>query len=170
MTTGSDYPACIAELYESEVFGEAAFLALLKAAKNPREKYHFATFLQLETETKARLRPLLLKYDFTLEEGMDPEQINGIVAAYQGASWADFLGGMKPMIDNFLQRFTQIAALGPDEDRVILESMIKHEMSFVHWIDKELAGEEGSLDAVLEIIQYRLSRPDSAWKQNEKTV
>ena len=33
------YPACISELYQSEVLGEQAFLALMAAAKNEREKY-----------------------------------------------------------------------------------------------------------------------------------
>ena len=46
------YPACIRELYESEIFGEAVFLALVDIAKSPREKYQLGTLLQLETETK----------------------------------------------------------------------------------------------------------------------
>lgn len=33
-----EYPACINELYQSEVLGEQAFLALMAAAKNEREK------------------------------------------------------------------------------------------------------------------------------------
>ena len=39
-----EYPACINELYQSEVLGERAFLALMAAAKNERKKYHFGTF------------------------------------------------------------------------------------------------------------------------------
>ena len=45
-----NYPECIRELYESEIFGEALTLALLEVAKNDRERYHQATLLQLETE------------------------------------------------------------------------------------------------------------------------
>ena len=41
----TEYPACVHELYQSEVLGEAIFLALLKVAKNEREKYHFGTAL-----------------------------------------------------------------------------------------------------------------------------
>ena len=51
-----DYPACLRDLIESEIFGEAVSLALLEVAKNERNRYHFATLLQLETETKARQR------------------------------------------------------------------------------------------------------------------
>lgn len=134
-------------------------LALWKAARNEREKYHFGCFLQLETETKARLRPLLIKYGFDLEENMDAAQIEEIVASYRAVEYRDFLTGMKPMIDNFLQRFKEIATMGPDEDQELLQSMIPHEESFVHWIDKELAGEEGAMDAVLDIIQYPVPAP-----------
>lgn len=44
------YPVCIRALYESEIFGEAAFLALVGLTEIPRERYPFATPLQLETE------------------------------------------------------------------------------------------------------------------------
>jgi hypothetical protein len=46
------YPECIRELLDSEILGEAAFLALYEVAKTPTEKYQFGTLLQLETETK----------------------------------------------------------------------------------------------------------------------
>ena len=59
-----EYPSCIRELYESEIFGETFALALVEAARNDRDRYHFGTLLQLETETKARLRPFLCKYHF----------------------------------------------------------------------------------------------------------
>ena len=67
----TEYPACINELYQSEVLGEAAFLALVNIAKNAREKYHIGTVLQLETETKARLRPFILAHGIDLVEEHD---------------------------------------------------------------------------------------------------
>lgn len=155
-----EYPACINELYQSEVLGEAAFLALMKAAKNQREKYHFATFLQLETETKARLRPFLFRHGLELDESQGgTEQTAGFIALYQDSSWPEFLTQLRPMIDQFLARFEEIAAAGPEGDQDILRSMVRHEQSFVHWIEKELAGEEGALDVALSQIQYPLAAP-----------
>lgn len=49
------YPNCIRRLYESEVNGEVIYSTLLKAAKAERDRYHFATLLQLESETKTWL-------------------------------------------------------------------------------------------------------------------
>jgi hypothetical protein len=152
------YPACINELYQSEVLGEAAFLALMKVAKNEREKYHFVTLLQLETETKARLRPFLFRHGLEMDESQGgAEQVDGFVALYQNNSWQDFLTQLRPMIDQFLGRFEEIAAAGPDEDQDVLRSMVRHEQSFVHWIEKETAGEEGGLDVALSQIQYPLA-------------
>jgi hypothetical protein len=155
-----DYPACINELYQSEVLGEAAFLALIKVARNAREKYHFGTLLQLETETKARLRPFLFGHGLEFDESQgDVEAISGFLTLYQQSEWLDFLAQLKPMIDQFLARFREIAEAGPAEDKHILESMIRHEESFVHWIEKETAGEAGALDVAISQIQYPLPAP-----------
>ena len=155
-----DYPACINEFYQSEVLGEAAFLALMKRAKNERDKYHFGTLLQLETETKARLRPFLFKHGLDFDEsGGGGETVSGLLVLYQQSDWLDFLAQLKPMVDQFLDRFREIAAGGPVEDRDILESMVRHEESFVHWIEKEAAGEEGGLDVAVSQIQYPLPAP-----------
>jgi len=156
----SDYPACISELYHSEVLGEQAFLALLAAARNEREKYHFGTLLQLESETKTRLRPFLQKYELEFVEPQDSTgQIDGFVALYQGNSWLDFLAALRPMVEQFLARFREIAVMGPEEDQEVLQSMITHEESFSHWIDKETAGEEGGLNAAISQLQYPLTAP-----------
>lgn len=155
-----EYPACINELYQSEVLGEQAFLALMAVAKNEREKYHFGTFLQLESETKVRLRPFLQKYGMNfLEEPSSGEEVAAFVALYQQSTWGEFLAALKPMIDQFLVRFQEIADAGPTKDQDILQSMITHEKSFVHWIEKETAGEEGSLDAAISQLQYPLAAP-----------
>ncbi|MCP5147807.1 MAG: hypothetical protein H6987_18700 [Pseudomonadales bacterium] len=153
-----EYPACINELYQSEVLGEKAFLALMAAAKNEREKYHFGTFLQLESETKVRLRPFLQRYGMPfIEEPSSGEEVAGFVALYQQSSWQDFLAALKPMIDQFLGQFQEIADAGPTEDQDVLQSMVTHEKSYVYWIEKELAGEAGSLDAAISQLQYPLA-------------
>ncbi|MEH6580856.1 MAG: hypothetical protein V7754_02895 [Halioglobus sp.] len=157
--SSTEYPACIHELYQSEVLGEKAFLALVNIAKNAREKYHIATVLQLETETKARLRPFLLKHGYELVEEAGDELVGEIVAAYQGNSWLEFLTGLSPLVDQFLGRFEEIAAAGPAEDQEVLQSMITHEASFVSWIEKEIAGEEGSLDAIISQLKYPFPAP-----------
>ncbi len=158
----TEYPACIQELYQSEVLGEAAFLALMSVARNELDRYHFGTLLQLETETKARLRPFLLKYGLPLdEEGGSAEAVAGFVAAYEEHPWHEFLGGLKPLVDSFVERFAEIAQAGPAEDQDVLQSMVVHEQAFVSWIDKEMGGESGSLDAAIAQLKFPLPVPET---------
>ena len=87
------------------------------------------------------------------------EEVAGFVALYQQSTWLEFLAAFKPIADQFLARFQEIANAGPAEDQDVLQSMIKHEKSFVDWIEKETAGEEGSLDAAISQLQYPLAAP-----------
>ena len=61
------------------------------AARSERDRYHFGTFLQLESETKARLRPLLQKYGLPFVEGGEAkEAIDGFVSLYTDNDWSGF--------------------------------------------------------------------------------
>jgi len=156
MTPG-DYPACLRELIESEIFGEAVSLALLDVAKTDRDRYHLGTLLQLETETKARLRPLLFKHGVSLSEEMPLEHVAGIVQSYLDSSWEEFAAANKSVVEDFLGRFRMIAAIGPEEDREILESMIRHESAILRWFDMESQGDSsGSLDEIIAELNYPL--------------
>ena len=156
--TSIDYPACLRDLLESEIFGEAVSLALLDVARNDRDRYHFATLLQLETETKARLRPLLYRHGVSLSEQVPTEQVEEVVQGYLASSWEDFAAANKQVVQNFLDRFQEIADQGPSEDREILASMVRHESAILRWFDMESRGEkEGSLDLIIEELQYPIS-------------
>jgi hypothetical protein len=152
-----DYPACIRELYESEIFGEALTLALVAVSKSDRERYHNGTLLQLETETKARLRPFLYKYGISPSEETDLAAIPQLVASYEAVSWREFMGVTIPVVQQYLARFKEIARAGSEEDQEYLQSMIRHEASILRWMEMEAAGEtEGSLDAIIEQLQFPL--------------
>lgn len=154
-----EYPACIRELYESEIFGEAAALALFEAARNDRERHHFGTLLQLETETKARLRPFLRKYDMTLSEKMDLSDVDETVTGYRAGSWEEFIGGLLPVVQSFLARFKEIAEACPAEDEAIVDSMVHHESAILKWLELEKAGAtESSLDGIIEQLQHPLPK------------
>ncbi len=151
------YPACIRELYESEIFGEAVFLALVAIARNPREKYQLGTLLQLETETKARLRPFLFQYGISLDENMDLAGVPVAIEGYQALSWPEFAAVNIPVVQGFLSRFEAIFELGPGEDKRTLQSMVDHEASILRWVTMESNGiTDGSLDDVIAQLQYPL--------------
>jgi hypothetical protein len=154
------YPACIRELYESEIFGEAVFDALIDHARTPRERYHMATLLQLETETKARLRPFLLKHGISLNESMDLSMLPGIVEGYNALDWKSFMEANIPVVENFLASFEAIVAIGPKEEYEVLQSMVIHESAILKWLKIEAVGEDAkSLDDIISQLQYPLPLP-----------
>lgn len=151
------YPACIRDLYESEIFGEAVFLALVEIAKNPREKYQLGTLLQLETETKARLRPFLFRHGISLDETMDLAGVAVAKEGYQALNWPEFAAANIPVVQGYLSRFEAILELGPTEDKGTLQSMVDHEASILRWVTMESGGiTDGSLDEVIAQLQYPL--------------
>jgi hypothetical protein len=151
------YPSCIRELYESEILGEAVFLALVAVAKSPRDRYQFGTLLQLESETKARLRPLLFKHGVSLDETMDLAIVDFAVEAYKGMTSQEYAGLNVPVIEEFLSRFEAIVKVGDDDDREILESMVRHESAILKWVTMERDGvATGSLDDVIAELNYPL--------------
>ena len=155
--TERTYPACIRELYESEIFGEAVFDAIIDHARTPRERYHLATLLQLETETKARLRPFLLKHGISLNETMDLSMLPGIIEAYNSMDWKSFMGANIPTVKTFLASFEAIVEIGPSEDQQVLNSMVIHEESILKWLQIEAEGESSSsLDDVVAQLQFPL--------------
>jgi hypothetical protein len=151
------YPACTRELYESEILGETLFLALVREAKNPRDRYHLGTLLQLESETKARLRPLLFTHGVSLDEVMDLSIVELAVGAYRDMSWQEFAGLNIPIVEGFLARFEAIAKVGDEADHEILEAMVRHEASILRWATMERDDVvDGSLDDVIAQLNYPL--------------
>ncbi len=159
MTT-LEYPACVRELYESEIFGEAIALALLNAARNERDRYHFSTLLQLETETKARLRPFLYKHGLPLDEQMELPDIETMVAGYLSSSWPEFVAGLIPTVQTYLERFRQIADAGPEEDKDVLNSMVDHEAAILAWLKAEQDDmDRESLAGMISQLRFPLPAP-----------
>jgi len=158
--TDAAYPGCLAELYRSEVLGEAVFLALWKRAKTEEQKYKFATLLQLETETKARLRPLLAKHGLNLDEEDVSAAAVSAAADFERGGWPSFVEGTLNIVHYFVGRFEQIETLGPSEDKEALHSMVIHERAIQYFLEAERDGSpKGSLRDVIALLQYPMPNP-----------
>src|ERR1700730_14492137 len=62
------YLAGVAELYAAEVLGEGLASRWLELSSTADQQYKLALFLQLESEAKIRLRPLLARLGLDLVE------------------------------------------------------------------------------------------------------
>lgn len=157
------YPDCVRELYRSEIFGERITLILLERARNPVERYKLATILQLETETKARLRPFLMRLGLSLIEDDVSAEVAQVADAIPPGSWRDMMAGMREDVAGYVRRFEEIERLGPEEDREILHSMVAHERSILTFAERELAGVPNSLDDIIAQLHHPLPPPEGGY-------
>jgi hypothetical protein len=150
-----DYLTGLQTFYDGEVMGERLLLALHAVARSPRDADCFAAILQLETETKARLRPLLLKYGMSLAESADLGGIPGRLDGYASQTWRDYAAATAARLTKVLSDYEAIAALGPPEDRPILEAVVRHEAALLAWARAEAAGKsDQSLAAIVALLSF----------------
>lgn len=60
--TQDEFRECLVDYCQAEILAEAFFEAALRKFDEPTYRYKISSLLQLETETKARLRPAILKH------------------------------------------------------------------------------------------------------------
>jgi hypothetical protein len=139
------------ELYQGEVVGEVIFNRMLASFNEPEQRYKIAVMLQLETETKARLRPTLMQVGLDISERNESRQAGQAVAdSIEGKDWKGALSALQETVKPYVDRYKQIAAAAPPEYRAVAESMAIHEQSLYEFIELELAGD--SERALAELI------------------
>ena len=143
------------ELYQGEVVGEVIFNSMLSCFDDPGTRYKIAVMLQLETETKARLRPTLLQWGLDITEQDESRQAGLAVAAgLECKSWLECMSSLRDVVKPYVERYQQIAAEAPAESRAVAESMAVHEASLYEFIELELGGgDDKGLSAIIAQLQ-----------------
>jgi hypothetical protein len=157
------YRAGVAELYAAEVLGEGLASRWLELSAGAIQKYKLALFLQLESEAKVRLRPLLARHGLDLVE--DPRQRSaGAAVAERFASipWKDAMAEFAVLARPYVERFQTLLAAAPAEDVPLVSFMVDHEAAVIRIAQREAAG-EGVMDRVLlTMLSYPLVRIEPA--------
>ena len=149
------------ELYQGEVIGEVLFDGLLAYFDDPTQRYKIAVMLQLETETKARLRPALMELNLDLAEDHQSRTLGREMAlSFKGKEWEDVMVALRDVIRPYVERYKDIATGAPSEYRAIADSMVTHEQSLYDFTELELAGDtEHSEDAIVAQLRFPLPAP-----------
>lgn len=140
------FEEALREFYSGEVLGEAVYSAMLGVAQNADERFKLETLLQLETETKAWLRPTMVAYGVSLvEDPADRKKGVTAAAAFQAASWAQKMQGVHDVIaDQFVPLYQGFANSARERGRADQEAvclfMVEHEKAQVEFARLELAG------------------------------
>jgi len=151
----------VMEMYQGEVIGEVATNRLLAFYDDPLRRYKIAVLLQVETETKARLRPVIMGL------GLDPTELeesrqagHAFAERLAGLDWTAAMARLRDGVKPYVDRYIEVETQAPTEYRETAHSMVVHEQSFYRFAELEAAGDTtNSLDDVVAQLTYPLPRP-----------
>jgi hypothetical protein len=149
------------ELYQGEVLGEVFFDHMLSYFNEPDKQYKISVMPQLETETKARLRPIMMLLGLDLSEQNESRKTGLEMAnSMKGLGWQDAMAMILAAVNPFVARYKEIAADAPSEHRELAESMVVHEKSIYDFAEFELSGKgKKSIDAIVSQLHNNLPLP-----------
>jgi xanthine/CO dehydrogenase XdhC/CoxF family maturation factor len=156
----NEYLAGVTALYEAEVLGEGLASQWLALATDPDQKYKLSLFLQLESEAKTRLRPLLARYGISLVENQ-AQRAAGIAAAAEFAAqpWKEAMATLAKLAVPYVDRFKALLEAAPPEDVPLVRFMVDHEQSVVRIAEREAMG-QSVMDAELVVmLAHPIARP-----------
>ena len=157
MTT-EEFKAALVEYYHGEIMGEAVMEQMLKHFLEPEQHRRLAVLLQLETETKARLRPEMLAMGLKLdEEDIPREQGLAAAAALKDLTWKQAMGAMCEQLPPVVEHYRDLAERAPAPYRELAESMYVHEKSLLDFATMELKGDSiHSIDPVAAQLHFKV--------------
>jgi hypothetical protein len=157
----SEYLNAVNEFfYQGEVLGEAFFGRCLELETDPARRYIWATLQQLETETKAKLRPFLMRLGVSVVQHDLTERVTEFTNGFADKSWRLLMEEIAGVTRFYLEKFRQIEAAAQEGERGMARSMIAHETALHNFAKRELAGEtQRSLDEVIAQLQWPLPAP-----------
>ena len=157
------FQECLIDVHRGEVLGEAAFESMLGAATNAQERYVIGSLLQLETEGKAIVRPLLVRLGLSV---LDPD---GHAAGSAGGEqlsqlpWIERFAALRDLTKaNYLPRYLELATLvSADEEPEaarIAAFMGTHERAVVEIADNIVGGKSDPAAPVVALLHFPLPR------------
>jgi hypothetical protein len=146
--------------YQGEVLGEAFFERCLALESDPVRRYKWANLQQLETETKAKLRPFLTQLGITPLQNDVSQQVEEFTAGFAEKSWDQHMTMIAEATDFYLGKFREIEAAAPVNERPMAQAMIAHETALNSFARRELKGDaRGSLTDVISQLHWPILPP-----------
>jgi hypothetical protein len=160
----NDFKECLLDVYQGEQTGEVAFELMLHGAEDNEQRYILGSLMQLETEGKAIIRPILLKCGLSMLDIPDSRS-NGANAANQmnQMPWAERFAATAELVkSNFLPRYEELATLvsleeDPDAFKVA-NFMGDHERALIATSEKIALGDANPTAPVVELLHFPLKR------------
>ncbi|MGF6970925.1 hypothetical protein OKW43_008020 [Paraburkholderia sp. WC7.3g] len=147
-------------LHQGEVEGEAFFNTMLAQAEDLDERYKLAIILQVENETKARLRSCLTAHQIYL-----PDPSEAILEGRRKAAhlktqpWSEFISCFRSDVLYYRDIYHEIAHRGALTAMCALAAAVAHEDALLSFCTMELAGlGHKSVEQLLTYLRFAPTR------------
>jgi hypothetical protein len=157
------YERGLTEFYRNEVIGEALYCGLLGAAQAPKERLKWAHLLQLETETKAWLRPHMILADVAIAEPQElAEAALHHVTSLVSLEWAGKMKAIVAFVPDLVKQYRAYVeaarSRGEIEQAAVCQFMVDHELAQAEFARLELGGADPatSLEPLMRQSRYPL--------------
>jgi hypothetical protein len=155
------YLAGIAELYAAEVLGEGLASRWLELSAVPDHKYKLGLFLQLESEAKVRLRPLLARRGLNLVEDQRQRSAGAAVAEkFASMPWKAAMAELAVLAFPYRERFQTLLDAALPEDVPLVSFMVNHEAAVIRFAQREALGDGSMEDDLLPMLLCPMARPN----------
>ena len=159
------FKECLIDIYRGEQVGEAIFEASLLKADDDEQRYVLGSMLQLETEGKAKIRPVLMKFGLSVAEQAEARTEGASAAAgLLDMSWSEQFDAMAKGIEAvYLPKYERLATLvTEDEDAEAYELatfMGQHERAVMTAAENIASGQPNPMAPVVDLLHFPLSMP-----------
>lgn len=151
---GTDaYREGIVQAYQGELWGKAFFERLAAATDDADQRGKWQVLAALEEATGNRIEPLIA-------DAPDPpianvyRSLESAVEVYEALPWHVAMERMMTILDPAIERFQELLAQAPVEERDTVQILVDHELALKQFAERELAGDGAkSLDPVLAVIK-----------------
>lgn len=163
-TLDPDIKSRLQEAWQGEVFGMAMYSAIADQQPDAFRRWQWMALHQLEVETGAAMRQLLLRYDLPVAELEESKRL-GIAEAKRivALPWQDmmkaFADDLPATIDDYRTLERACAFIG--QDAAAMRLLVDHEVASLEFSQLEMRGEShNSIKPVLALLKEPPGLPD----------
>ena len=147
----------IAALYSGEVWGEAFASRWLEQCTDRHRKHVLSMLLQMESEAKVRLRPLLSRLGLSLIEEQS-QRLAGAAAVdeFCKLAWPDAMRSLADLARPYRDQYQALLDLAPPADAPMVGYMVAHEQAIVRFAERVATGDSSADAELLPLLAHPL--------------
>ena len=153
MRATDNYLKTLLSYYEEEIEGEAYFYGLVEHFE---EQEKLTVLARVERRAAESVVPLLEKYELVPRDESELKiRGEGYVGRHASFDWFEFMTYMVNRYPGYLEDFTALERMAPEEDLCALNVLTDHEVAAIEFAKRELAGDPDSLAPLYDYLDSR---------------